>query len=131
MHQSERVTSTTSGHEALEAQDADSRDNTGEEDSDTDSWPEDSTSPNDSKYCVDKVDKVKIYISISCLDFYSESEYDDMEASSTTTTSLAPSTAGRGAEGAGQGAGCSCRWCLLPFYPHEIMRPKVLKEKDI
>ena len=58
MHQSERVTSTTSGHEALEAQDADSRDNTGEEDSDTDSWPEDSTSPNDSKYCVDKVDKV-------------------------------------------------------------------------
>ena len=39
MHQSERVTSTTSGHEALEAQDADSRDNTGEEDSDTE-WEE-------------------------------------------------------------------------------------------
>ena len=112
MHQSERVTSTTSGHEAPEGQDTDSRDHTGEEDSDTDSWPEDSTSPNDSKYYVDKVDKVKIYVSISCLDFYSESEYDDMEASS-TTTSLAPSTAGRGAEGAGQRAGCSCRCCLL------------------
>ena len=53
MHQSERVTSTTSGHEAPEGQDTDSRDHTGEEDSDTDSWPEDSTSPNDSKYCVD------------------------------------------------------------------------------
>ena len=39
MHQSERVTSTTSGVEGHD----------GEEESDLDSWPEDSISPHDSK----------------------------------------------------------------------------------
>ena len=45
MHQSERVSS-TSGNDHL---DNDNHRNNNEEDSDMDSWPEDTTSPNDSK----------------------------------------------------------------------------------
>ena len=44
MHQSERVTS-TSGNDTMENNDEDS-------DIDLDSWPGDSTSPNDSKHCI-------------------------------------------------------------------------------
>ena len=43
MQQSERVSSTTSGVEGAEAP------GEGEEESDLDSWPEDTTSPHDSK----------------------------------------------------------------------------------
>ena len=45
MHQSERVSS-TSGNDHL---DNDNHHNNNDEDSDMDSWPEDTTSPNDSK----------------------------------------------------------------------------------
>ena len=60
MHQSERVSSTTSV----------------EEESDLDSWPEDSTSPHDSK-----TPSLLSPASPPALDFYSESEYDDTETS--------------------------------------------------
>ena len=46
MHQSERVSS-TSGNDHLDNND--NHPNNNDEDSDMDSWPEDTTSPNDSK----------------------------------------------------------------------------------
>ena len=62
MHQSERVSS-TSGNDHLDNND--NHQNNNDEDSDMDSWPEDTTSPNDSKdtpiinFLMQKVHKIK------------------------------------------------------------------------
>ena len=83
MQQSERVSSTTSGVEGAEAP------GEGEEESDLDSWPEDTTSPHDSNDLITTSHHLWPLPHSSPLDFYSESEYDDTEATSTTSTSTA------------------------------------------
>ena len=80
MQQSERVSSTTNGSEGVEGP------GEGEEESDLDSWPEDTTSPHDSNPPITALPTSHL-LSLH-LDFYSESEYDDTEATSTTSTAL-------------------------------------------
>ena len=83
MHQSERVSS-TSGNDHLDNND--NHQNNNDEDSDMDSWPEDTTSPNDSKdvQCIILLCSL-IWSNIKLsIDFYSDSEYDDTEASSSS-----------------------------------------------
>ena len=80
MQQSERVSSTTSGVEGVEGP------GEGEEESDLDSWPEDTTSPHESKVHLTNL-TTSHHLTLH-LDFYSESEYDDTEATSTTSTAL-------------------------------------------
>ena len=84
MQQSERVSSTTNGGEGGEGVEAPGE---GEEESDLDSWPEDTTSPHDSKDHITHL-TISDHHLTTHLDFYSESEYDDTEATSTTSTAL-------------------------------------------
>ena len=80
MQQSERVSSTTNGVDGVEGT------GEGEEESDLDSWPEDTTSPHDSNHHISDL-TTSHHLTLH-LDFYSESEYDDTEATSTTSSAL-------------------------------------------
>ena len=97
MHQSERVSS-TSGNDHLDNND--NHQNNNDEDSDMDSWPEDTTSPNDSKdiQCIILLESPLIWSNIKlALDFYSDSEYDDTEASSSSAVCDHSTVPGAGA----------------------------------
>ena len=82
MQQSERVSSTTNGVEGVEGPPE------AEEESDLDSWPEDTTSPHDSNDEITTSHHLTSPSHSSPIDFYSESEYDDTEATSTTSTAM-------------------------------------------
>ena len=84
MQQSERVSSTTNGVEGGEGGEGPGD---GEEESDLDSWPEDTTSPHDSNDHITLL-TISYHHITHHTDFYSESEYDDTEATSTTSTSM-------------------------------------------
>ena len=70
MQQSERVSSTTNGGEGGEGVEAPGE---GEEESDLDSWPEDTTSPHDSNDHITHL-TISDHHLTPHLDFYSESE---------------------------------------------------------
>ena len=99
MHQSERVSS-TSGNDKQEIQD-----DANDDDSDIDSWPEDSTSQNEN--------------------FYSDSEFDDSEATSTTNSHHLKSNTNIINDDKLSSSSCGCRSCCSQSYSssHSLTSP--------